>query len=552
RQAQAQYDQASPALKAQLQAYADGVNAFLKQRHGALPPEFILLNYQPEPWTPVDSLIWGRLMAQQLSQNGGDELLNGKLKAALPDDLYRLLTRRNSGSSAIDAPANTDAASNNWVVAGARTASGKPLLANDPHLGLMAPSTWYLVRLETPTRTLIGATAPGLPMLIIGSNGHVAWGFTTTMSDVQDIFDEKLDPQDPGRYLTPTGVQRFATRHEVIKVKGWPDDDFIARATRHGPVISDTRLIPAPPGHVLALAWTSELPDDRTAEALLEMNQATSAAEFRAALRDFAAPQQNVVFADVAGAIGFVAPGRVPLRRTLYDQSRLPVPGWTDAAEWIGMIPFDDLPQQSDPGAGWIATANNDVSGFAKAGFYGAEWDIGYRYRRIAERLSPVAKMTLDDSVDLQRDIVSLGVLQALKVWLPKVAGHPDVTAALQAWDGQMRRDQAEPLIATAWVDHLAHRLLARRLGSLYINWWFWQTDILMQLTADDRWCDDPATAKRETCRDQLSASLDDTMIDLAKSYGSDWTAWRWGNAHRVTFENPLWRNIPLVSTLLR
>jgi penicillin amidase len=371
RQAQAQYDQASPALKAQLDAYADGVNAYLAQHRGAWPPEFVLLNYRPEPWSPVDSLLWGRLMALQLANNGGDELVSGKLKAALPDDLFRLLTRRGTNTSTMDAPANTNAASNNWAVAGSRTASGKPILANDPHLGLLAPSTWYLARLETPSGTLIGATAPGLPLLIIGSNGHVAWGFTTTMSDVEDIFDEKLDPQDANRYLTPSGSQPFETRSEIIKIKGQPDEHFVARATRHGPFISDTRLIPSPPGHVLALAWTGTLPDDRTAEALLQMNRANSAADFRVALRDFASPQQNIVFADVAGAIGYLAPGRVPQRRNLYDHSRLPVPGWTDDAAWTGIVPFEDLPQQSNPEAGWIATANNDVSGYAKSGFYG-------------------------------------------------------------------------------------------------------------------------------------------------------------------------------------
>lgn len=551
-QAQAQYDHASPALKAQLDAYAAGVNAFLAQHRGALPPEFILLNYKPENWNPVDSLVWGRLMAVQLSHNSGDELLNGKLKAVLPDDLYRLLIRRGTTSAQIDAPANTDAASNNWVVAGARTASGKPLLANDPHLGLSAPSTWYLARIETPSRTLIGATAPGLPLLIIGSNGHVAWGFTTSMSDVQDNYDEKLDSQDPSRYLTPTGSLPFITHHEIIKVKGRPDEDFIVRATRHGPVISDTRLIPSPPGHVLAMAWTAEMPDDRTAESLLEMNLANSADAFRLAASDFASPQQNIVYADVAGAIGFVAPGRIPVRRNLYDRSRLPVPGWTDAAEWTGMIPFDALPQQSNPSAGWFATANNDISSYAKGGFYGEEWDIGYRYRRIADHLSNVSKMTLEDSQTLQRDVVSLGVLLDLKAWLPMTDGHADVTAALRAWDGGMHREQAEPLIATSWIDHLAHRLMARRLGDLYINWWFWQTDVLAQLTADDRWCDDPATSAYETCRQQVSAALDDAMTDLAKTYGSDWTAWRWGDAHRVTFENPVWRNVPLINHLLR
>lgn len=552
RQAQRQYDQASPQLKSLLDAYAAGVNAFITQHRGALPPEFVLLNYRPEPWTPVDSLVWGRLMALQLSGNMGDELLGAKLKAALPDDLYRLLTRRGSASTAIDAPANTNAASNNWVVAGARTASGKPILSNDPHLALTAPSTWYLARIETPSRTLIGVTAPGLPMLVIGSNGHVAWGFTTTTSDVEDVFDEKIDPQNADRYLTPDGSQPFETHHEFIKIKGQADEDFVVRSTRHGPVISDARQVKPAPGHVLSVAWAATLPDDRTAEALVEMNRAMTADAFKAALHDFAAPQQNVIYADVAGTIGFVAPGRIPVRRNLYDHSRLPVPGWTDSADWIGMIPFDDLPQVSNPATGWIATANNDVTAYAKGGFYGEGWDIGYRYRRIASHLGTMAGMTLANSEAIQKDIVSLGVHQAIDAWLPALKSHADVVAALKAWDGQMDRDRPEPLIATAWIDHLAHRLLAKRLGDLYARWWFWQVDVLGELASDDHWCDDPSTSVHETCQQQISAALDDAMVDLAKTYGGDWMAWRWGEAHKVTFESPFWRHVPLVNRLLR
>ncbi|HVJ43375.1 MAG TPA: penicillin acylase family protein [Dongiaceae bacterium] len=552
RQAQSEYEAASPALKSRLDAYAAGVNAFLAQHHGALPPEFIVLNYRPEPWSGVDSLVWGRLMALQLSYNSGGEVLNAKLKAALPDELYRILTQHGLASSAIDMPARTDQASNNWVVAGSRTASGKPILANDPHLGLTAPSTWYLARIETPDRTLIGATAPGLPLLVIGSNGRLAWGFTTTTGDVQDIFDEKIDPQHPDRYLTPNGSQPFETRHEIIKVKGQADEDLIVRSTRHGPVISDT--LPAKPaaGHVLSLAWTAMLPDDRTAEALLGMNEATTADDFRAALQNFAAPQQNIVYADVAGTIGFVAPGRIPVRRNLYDQSRLPVPGWTDSADWIGMVPFEDLPQAINPDSGWIATANNDITAYAKGGFYGMSWDLGYRYQRIAAHLRNMTGMTVNESTAIQRDIVSLGVQSVLKDWLPMAADHADIVAALRGWNGEMHRDRPEPLIATAWIDHLAHRLLAKRLGDLYDQWWFWQTDVLTALTADDRWCDDPATPAAETCRQQVTAALDDALDDLAKTYGADWKTWRWGDAHRVTFENPLWRQVPLINRLLR
>jgi penicillin amidase len=551
-QAEDEYAEASPALKARLDAYAAGVNAFIAQHRGALPPEFLLLNYRPEAWSGVDSLVWGRLMALQLSYNSAGEILDARMKAALPDELYQVLTQRGIASTAIGGPAGTDHASNNWVVAGSRTASGKPILSNDPHLGLSAPSTWYLARIDTPGRTLIGATAPGLPMLVIGTNGQLAWGFTTTTGDVQDVFDEKLDPAHADRYLTPDGSASFETRQEVIKVKGEADVALTVRSTRHGPVISDGLALKPAPGHVLALAWTAMLPHDRTAEALLAMNAATNAADFRTALLNFAAPQQNIVYADVGGAIGFVAPGRVPVRRHIFDQSRLPVPGWTDSADWIGMIPFDELPQAEDPASGWIATANNDVTAYAKGGFYGQSWDQGYRYRRIADHLEKISGMTLDDSLAIQRDIVSLPVQAALRAWLPMLTSHTDVAEALRGWNGEMHRDRPEPLIAISWIDHVAQRLLARRMGDLFDEWWFWQTDVLLNLTANNHLCDDPATPTAETCQQQVTAAFDDAMGDLTRSYGSDWHAWRWGNAHRVTFENPLWRQVPVVNRLLR
>lgn len=552
RQAEEEYAEASPVLKARLDAYAAGVNAFLAQHRGAWPPEFVLLNYRPEPWSGVDSLVWGRLMALQLSYNSAGEMLNARLKATLPDELYRVLTERGIASTAMDAPAESDHASNNWVVAGSRTASGKPILSNDPHLGLAAPATWYLARIETPSRTLIGATAPGLPLLIIGTNGHLAWGFTTTTGDVQDIFDEKIDPDHADRYLAPGGSTPFDTRQEIVKVKGAPDVVLTVRSTRHGPVISDNLPVKPARGHVLALAWTAMLPHDHTAEALLAMNEATSAADFREALQNFAAPQQNIVYADVSGAIGFVAPGRIPIRRNLYDQSRLPVPGWTDSADWIGVVPFDELPQVSDPPSGWIATANNDITAYAKGGFYGQSWDQGYRYRRIADHLEKISGMTLQDSVSIQRDIVSLPVQAALRAWLPMAGAHADVVAALRGWNGEMRRDRPEPLIAISWIDHVANRLLAKRMGDLFNDWWFWQTDVLINLTTNDQLCDDPARPGAETCKQQVSDALDDAISDLARHYGGDWHAWRWGDAHRVTFENPLWRQVPVVSRLLR
>lgn len=550
RQAEAQYQSASPGLRNLLDAYTAGVNSFMTQHRGTLPPEFLLLRYRPEAWSPVDSLIWGRLMALQLSGNWRDELFNARLKQTVPPALFDLLTDRSSQSASIDWLGRSRAASNNWVIAGKLTASGKPILANDPHLGLTAPSPWYLARIVTPDRVLTGATAPGLPLLVIGTNGKVAWGFTTTTSDTEDVFDERLSTGDPARYDTPDGPAAFETRQERIKVKGEADVMLTVRHTRHGPVISDAGDVSPKPGHVLALGWAALQPGDRTPDALLAMNRAANAAQFETALHDFIAPQQNIVFADVAGDIGFVAAGRVPVRRRLYDKSLLPVPGWTGTTDWTGMIDFDALPQLHDPQSGWIATANNDVSTYAKGGFFGIGWDSDARYRRIAEVLTQSPKLLdLAQTVTLQSDIESTPLKTAVQSWLPQLTAgaHTVIVAALAAWDGRMDRHRPEPLIATAWVDHLARRVLADDLGPLFDNWWFWQFDTLHRAMSDEAWCDDIKTPTVETCRQQIALALDDALAELERHYGGDWRKWQWGDAHRVGFTHPIWRNVPLL-----
>ncbi len=239
-------------------------------------------------------------------------------------------------------------ASNNWVVDGRHSASGKPVLANDPHLAFGTPGYGISRASKTPQHEITGATAAGVPLVVIGHNERIAWGFTTTTADVEDLFVEQVDPADPGRYLTPQGSAPFKSRRETIIVKGAAPVEITIRETRHGPVLSDA-LPPgaAEPGFVLALAATFTIPDDRSAEALWEVNRAADWPSFRAALRHFVGPTQNIVYADVDGTIGFIAPGRVPIRRN--GQGWLPAPGWTGDYDWTGFIPFDALPSAVNP-----------------------------------------------------------------------------------------------------------------------------------------------------------------------------------------------------------
>jgi penicillin amidase len=256
--------------------------------------------------------------------------------------------------------------SNNWVVDGARTASGRPLLANDPHLGLTTPSVWYFARLRAPELEVFGATLPGVPYVVLGRARSVAWGFTNTAPDVQDIYIERINAADPAQYQTPDGFVRFDVRTETISVRGADPVELTVRTTRHGPVVSGVlgaadRLID--PRYVLALRWAALEPGDATLMALRAINRARNAREFESALSGFGLAMQNIVFADGDGNIGFVAAGRVPVRRADNDlNGAAPAPGWEARYDWQGWLPFVALPRIINPPDGLIVTANQKIT----------------------------------------------------------------------------------------------------------------------------------------------------------------------------------------------
>lgn len=552
-QAEAQYQAASPDLRAALDAYAAGVNAYVAWQGFPLSPEFVLLRFKPEPWRPVDSLLWGRIMAWLLSGNAEQEIENEQLRRTVNADLLPLLLREEGRQASLFDLAPTRSASNNWALAGARTASGTPILANDPHLGLSAPGTWYMARISTPDSVRVGATVPGLPFLVIGSNGHVAWGFTTTHSDTQDLFEEHLSQGKPEHYDTPSGPMPFEVRREVIKVKDGADVVFNVRSTRHGPLISDLE-----PEHYLhrrfSLAWTGFMPDDRTPEAFLKMNRARNAAEFKAALRDFHAPQQNVGFADTSGNIGFVAAGRVPIRRNIANESLLPAPGWIDDYAWTGNLSFADLPQIDNPSDGMIVTANNDIRPARYFKFLGHAFDRPYRRDRIQALLAETPKATLEDMQRIQLDDFSGPLFGFVRSHFATVKSSVpiEIASAMAGWDGRMVRDRPEPLIATAWLYATARRVLADDMGDeRFRNWWQWQIDILNDAMKDDRWCDDRETPTAESCRDAVRAGFADALEALRDDYGEQWLTWSWGGAHALRFRHQVFANLPYIGDRL-
>ncbi|KAA0593537.1 penicillin amidase [Azospirillum lipoferum] len=560
----------SPDARTAFEAYAEGVNAYLATRSEALPVEFQLLRHTPEPWTVADSLVWAKLMALQLSANYRDELFRSRVLERLSpqqlDDLFppdapgspttlasdlRGMDMRETVRRTLAAlpQMGFDTASNEWVLTGARTTTGKPILANDPHLALEAPILWYLARIVTPGFTVTGATVPGVPLTILGHNGKVAWGFTTTHSDTQDLFVEKPDPQDPARYLTPDGSQQFETRAETIAIAGEAPQTLTVRSTRHGPVISDLDVAPAGgTAPVLALSFPGLADDDTSAEALYRLNHAGSAEGVRDALRLHVAPQQNIVYADVTGEVGFITAGRVPIRRK--GDGRVPVPGWAGEYDWTGFLPYYALPQAVNPPTGQFVNANNAVVGRDYPYRLATEWPDPSRAKRIVEMLGN-GRHSVEDVARQQMDIVSLPA----RDFLPELLKYPtppglasDAAALLRGWDGRMDRNRPEPLIFTAWLRELVRAVFADELGPDFASYWDLRPEPLRHVLKErPEWCDDVTTPQKESCADMIGRSLETAVKQLAERHGSSPKSWRWGDDHTVALVHRMLSRVPLI-----
>ncbi len=553
--------------RAAMTAYARGVNAAIANWSGALPPEFLILGVTPGKWEPVHSLTWLKIMAWDLGANWRKELLRlqllkkgfsvAKINEFLPPypgeapvnfpDFRSLYADLAPTAQKLLAKAprflGRGEASNNWVVAGKRSQSGKPLLANDPHLGLSAPSVWYYVHLKAPGVDAIGASFPGVPGIILGRNQQVAWAFTNTGPDVQDLFVEKLVPEKPGHYLTPDGPRPFETRKTVIKVKGGKDVTLTVRKTRHGPVISD--VIPPVPGlsknYVLSLAWTTLRDDDMTARAALYLMTVRDWDSMLANMRDFHSPQQNILYADKAGNIGYLAPARVPIRKPENKaQGLVPVPGWDATYDWAGFIPYEELPRRFNPPEGVMNTSNEKVVGPDYPHHITHEWTLPYRGDRVRALLAKTERHDRQSFQAIQADIYSAMAAELLPLMiqaLPPSRRNDPVVQRLQKWDFVMRAERPEPLVFLAWLRQLAKRVYGDDLGPLFQkNWWEhprFLANVLGNVNGQAHWCDDVTTQdKRESCALQAAAALDAALARLKKKYGEDPTQWRWTDAH--------------------
>jgi penicillin amidase len=557
--------------RAVLEAYAAGVNAWIAAKGRFAAPEFLALG-APEPWLPEHSLLWGKVMGLWLSGNWRGEIDRARLSAILPADRLEDLWPRDASPGRPDQWAldpghlarlaqavpqfpepftQPGSASNAWAVAGSRSVSGAPLLASDPHLGFQAPILWYLARIDLADgRMLAGATSPGVPFVVIGRSRDLAWGFTTTQSDTQDVFAEKL--AGPDGYETPEGPQPFAVVEERIGIRGRPPEILRVRESRHGPIISDLDGS-APAGMVLALSAANLAPADSAAAGLLALNRARDLDGARAAAALITSPSQNLMTADAAGRIGLFLTGRTPLRRS--GDGRLPVAGWDGLHDWIGWVPFDDLPHRVDPTSGALANANNRVAPAEAPVFLGKDWPGDWRFRRIGELLAAKPQHAAADFASMQRDTVSLlarEILQPAQAVLRRLPRQPGAAGKAQEllldWDGDVAGALPQPLIFNAWLREFGAMALAA--GGVPEGMWHAQGEFLRRLLAPDRapdraedrlaqaWCAGDCTAL-------AARALERAVAGLRAELKPDPASWRWDRLHVARFEHPVLRGLP-------
>ncbi len=563
-----------PQTRHLLEAYAAGVNAYLKTRKGPLPIEFALMGATAQPWRPADSIAILKYMQLSLSGNMLGEIararLAGKLSRRQIEDLFPpypgdpdsplpayLSLFAHARTTALPVPDIT--ASNDWVVSGARSVTGEPLLANDPHLALSIPSIWYLAHLSFPGEDEVGAVLPGGPGITLGRNRTLAWGMTNTGPDTQDLYLEKLVPGDANAYLTPTGTARFQTHVETIAVRFGNPVTITVRDTRHGPVLpANYARIKGllPKGYVLALAWTALTPNDNTIQAVMDIATAKNRADVNALMKNYLSPMQNMVYADTKGQIGLILASRIPLRDPANDSLGLvPAKGWDARYDWKGYIPYDQLPRIDDPPSGQIATANNKTVPPGYPYTLTRDWAEPFRYWQIDKLLTQTPRHSVATFKAIQLDIHDRFAEDLLPLLL-KAGPWPtqqerQAVAMLSKWDYAMDANRPEPLIYEAWDRALVKRLIADELGSDFKA--FWSHDavftlrVLRNVDGEARWCDDVTTKTHEDCASRIRLALGDALAELDASYGGDMTRWRWGDAHHAVFTHQPFGSFPIL-----
>ncbi len=589
-----------PQQRAHFEAYAAGVNAYIEQHQKTLPPEFRFLQYFPHVWTVEDSILVGLSMTEFL--NHGlyrnkleKEKILAKLGPELTADLFVNRSWRDhppgaeSNSIENEVPGETAPekdeetrrfhhgstevtekfkqrefrvlrasvvkdlrlsdgnlvrpGSNNWVISGAHTASGKPLLANDMHLDLAIPNVWYEAHLTAGDFDVAGVTLPGMPYVVVGHNRRIAWGFTNLGPNVEDVYVEKFN--DHGEYLTPQGWVQPEHRKEIVRVKGKPEIAIDVITTRHGPIISD--LIPGEQ-RKLALKWTIYDPQAWRMP-FFAVDSAHNWQEFEAAFSQFGAPGQNVVYADVDGHIGYQATGLIPIRAT--GDGDVPEPGDDDTHEWIGYVPYDKLPSVYDPPSGIIATANGRATPDNYPYELSLEWMPPYRTQRIYKLLGAPKKYTPADMLSIQTDVISPLDRFCAERFVYAVDHTPKATARAKSaadlmrnWDGAMDTDSVAATIAVFSRRSLEELLLKSKLGDDWRDYRWFMSPV---------WLENILTYQLPRWLPQRYANYDELLTAAVEAAVSDASAtsalplWKWGRVHRVNIKHPFWSHFPVL-----
>lgn len=600
--AEAQVEHLPAKLRAALEDYGRGVNAYTASLDAkSLPPEFQILQFKPRPWRVADSLLVGKLFDEALSTSWQSDLMRAGL-ADLPKELRdqlfpetspldvilvgsdhlksnkqsRTFSTKPSESAAIDRSglealsrneqmtraalervglyAEDSAASNNWVISGKHTFTGKPLLANDPHLAPSAPSIWYMTHLSTPDHHAAGVAVAGLPGIAIGHNDYIAWGATSLEPDVQDIYLEKFDTTNSQRYQTPQGWREVSVRHEEIKVRKIPVSPqtetvpFDVVSTRHGPIIfeKDSKRY--------ALRWTALDPEANLVESFYLLNSARNWNDFRAALRNYSGPAFNMIYADVQGHIGYYGAGRFPIRKT--GSGKLPYDGATDEGEWTGFIPFDALPHLYDPPSGIIVTANNRIVGLDYPYALTVNYEPAYRAHRINELLHAKEKFSLDDFRAIQGDTYTISGVLFARAFLQDMRDEnrtvemdemlTDAVHLLSNWDGRVLIDSRAVLLVAHMRNYFRDLVLKARLGTERAKLYrYSNSDTLIDRIVLERpheWLPKEYRSYAELFR----ACLLEARAELTKDFGANEANWTWGREAMAHFPHPL-ASLPLI-----
>lgn len=582
-----------------LEAYAAGVNAWIgevnKGARGRGAPEFFLFTPEISAWAPADSIAILKLMSLQLTGSVQNEVLRARVSLLLsPERLADILPDDPGGgvaalpdfASLVPGVAPTPGpvefalgpfspvaepgragASNAWAAMPARSAAGGSLLANDPHLGLTAPTIWYLARLELSSGGVIGGTIPGVPAVIVGRSDRLGWGLTTAYLDDQDLLIEEVNTANPEEYRTPTGWARFDRRQTIITVKDAEPITLTLRWSRNGPILTGSQFdvgSVTPPGHVAALAWTALTGADTSMTAAIRLMRAGSVAEALEAGRLHVAPAQNLMLADADG-IAMQLVGAMPARDPAHpSQGRLPVLGADPSAGFRGTLPYEDNPRFVDPDSGLLGNTNNKTLDRPFPLHVSFDWGDTQRIQRWLTLMRARGVHTRESFIEAQLDTVNptaraLLPLIGADLWFTGEAapeGTPErlrqrALILLAEWNGEMNEHLPEPLIAQAWLRALMDRLIRDELGAMADS--FTQISpvfierVYRNIGGASVWCDVIQSAAVETCTDIARIALDEALLRLTEKYGANLESWRWGDAHTAVHDHPVLGDVPFL-----